>query len=86
MTTVTDSMRLYEFTPPSTGQYRIEIVRSSGDHEGRLYDSAFKKLDGDTYFYKGSYALTGGSLYYVTLTHFISNTDTADSVILINKT
>jgi hypothetical protein len=82
--TIPDSMRLFEFTPTVSGTYRFEIYRKSGDHEARLYDSSFNKLD-DGYFYNGSFALTGGSLYYIMLTHYVTNTDAADSVLIINK-
>jgi hypothetical protein len=80
-----DSMRLFEFTPPASGTYRFEVVRASGDHEARLYDSAFVRIDTDAYFYNGSFALTGGSLYYIALTQYVGNSDPADSVLTIIK-
>jgi hypothetical protein len=83
--TVPDTMRLYEFTPPSSGTYRFEVSRKSGDHEARLYDSSFAALNDGQYFYNGSFALTGGSLYYISLTQYIGNDSAADSVIIINK-
>jgi hypothetical protein len=83
--TVPDSTRLFEFTPPASGTYRFEVVRASGDHEARLYDSAFGRVDTGAYFYDGSFALTGGSLYYIALTQFVGNSEPADSVLLINK-
>lgn len=85
-TTVPESFRLYEFTPTATGTYRILVSRKSGDHEARLYNSSFADLNNGTYFYDGSFSLTGGSVYYIMLTHYYTNTETADSVIFITKT
>ena len=84
--TVPDSFRLYEFTPPSTGTYRILVSKNSGDHEARLCNSSFVDQNGGSYFYDSSFALTGGSVYYIMLTHYVYNTDTSDSVIFITKT
>jgi len=84
-TTVPDNYRVYEFTPPSTGTYKIQVERKSGDHEARLYNSAFTDMNGGNYFYDGSFALTGGSLYYIMLTHYVGNTSTSDSLIFITK-
>jgi hypothetical protein len=91
-TTAPESMRVFEFTPSVTGIYRIEISQKSGDHEGRLYSSTFVQVhpNGSSnseggYFYSGEFSLTGGSVYFLSLIHYYSNTATADSVVLINK-
>jgi hypothetical protein len=79
--TVPDSFKLFEFTPPETGTYRFEVILNSGYHEARLYDNNFNRLDTNGY----SFTLTGGSLYYITLTHYIYDADISDSVITIIK-
>jgi hypothetical protein len=85
-TTTPDSMRLYEFMPPSTATYKFEVAHYAGDHEARLYDAAFAALNDGNSFYSGSFALTGGNLYYISLTHYLYNSATADSVLFITKT
>ena len=93
VTTAPDSMRVYEFTPPTTGTYRIEVVRNSGDHEVRMFNSSFGRIhpngtSGNTdtsYFYSGDFSLTAGTLYYISLIHYYLNTSTADSVLFISR-
>ena len=81
-----DTMRVYEFTPPISGIYRFEARHGSGYHDAQLYDSIFNKMDTEAYFHNGSFTLTGGSLYYILLSHHYSYTSQIDSVLLINKT
>ncbi len=81
--TESERMYLYKFVPPSDGTYRIQNKRLSGDHEIRFYDSAFTPLY-DGYFYGRSFSLTGGSVYYITLTHYF-NADESESYLQIYK-
>ena len=85
VSTVPDSFRVYEFTPPTTGTYKIMVERKSGDHEARLYNSSFVDQNGGNYFYDASFSLTGGSVYFIMLTHYYYNTATSDSLIFITK-
>ena len=66
-----ESMALIAFTPETTGTYKIQVKRVSGDHELRLYSSDFQELY-DGFFYDRSFELTAGTLYYITLTHYYS--------------
>ena len=76
-------MKVFEFTIPETGSYMIKSKRLSGDHEIRLYDSSFNKLN-DGYFYSQSFALTGGTLLYIALTHYYY-ADASESYLQIYK-
>lgn len=64
-----EQMKVYEFTPGETANYMITQKRVSGDHEIRLYDSNFNPIT-NGYFYSQAFALTGGSLYYISVTHY----------------
>lgn len=78
-----EQMKVFEFTVPETGSYVIKNKRLSGDHEIRLYDSSFNQLN-DGYFYSQSFALTGGTLLYIALTHYYY-ADTSESYLQIYK-
>lgn len=82
--TESEIMYLYKFIPPSDGTYKIKVKRLSGDHEIRFYDSEFTQLY-DGYFYDRSFALTEGSVYYITLTHYYSNSNVGESYLQIYK-
>jgi len=92
-TTTPDSMRVYEFTPPATGTYKVDVVRNSGDHEARMYSSTYAQIHPNgssgnpegSYFYSGEFTLTAGALYLISLIHYPPNTTTADSVLFITK-
>ena len=77
----------FTFTPPTSGTYRFEDVRVSGSytypHETRLFDSGFNQISGGYTFDAGSFALTGGSVYYIMLSQRVYDTETADSVLLV---
>ena len=81
--TESESMSVYKFIPPSDGTYKIQNKRLLGDHEIRFYDSAFIPLY-DGCFYGRSFSLTGGSVYYITLTHYYS-ADESESYLQIYK-
>jgi hypothetical protein len=66
-----EQMKVFEFTPGATSNYMITQKRVSGDHEIRLYDNNFNPIS-DGYFYSQAFALTGGSLYYISVTHYYS--------------
>jgi len=79
-----EEMRVFEFTPPSNGTYTITQKKISGDHEIRLYDSTFTPLS-ESYFYNQAFALTGGSLYYISVTHYYNSTEIGESYLQIYK-
>ena len=81
--TESDSMTLYGFTPSVSGAYKITQKKISGDHEIRLYGSDFTPLY-DGYFYDRSFDLNGGTLYYITVTHY-RGADTSESYLQIYK-
>lgn len=81
--TEADSMNLYKFIPPTDGSYRIKVKLLSGDHEIRLYDSSFEMLY-SSFFYDSLFSLTGGSTYYITLTHYYPKTE-SESYLQIYK-
>lgn len=64
-----EEIHLYRFTPPMDGKFRIKQKSLFGNHQIRLYDSAFTPLY-DGYFNNRSFSLTEGSVYYITLTHY----------------
>ncbi|MDP4117573.1 MAG: hypothetical protein Q8873_00070 [Bacillota bacterium] len=66
-----EQMKVFEFTPGSTANYMITQKTVSGDHEIRLYDSNFNQIS-DGYFYSQAFALTSGSLYYISVTQYYS--------------
>ena len=76
-------MKLYKFTPITDGNYTIKVNRKSGDHEIRLYDSEFNPMT-DSYFYERSFALTAGSVLYISVTHYYS-ADAGESTLQIFK-
>ncbi len=76
-------MKVYKFTSTTDGNYIIKVNRKSGDHEIRLYDSDFKPMT-DSYFYSQSFALTAGSVLYVSVTHYYS-ADASESALQIFK-
>ena len=76
-------MKVYKFTPTTAGNYTIKVNRKSGDHEIRLYDSGFKPMT-DSYFYSQSFALTAGSVLYISVTHYYS-ADASESTLQIFK-
>ena len=79
-----ESMYLYKFVPPETGTYRIKDARISGDHELRLYDSSFTKLH-SIFFYSDTFELTAGATYYITITHWVGESNTSESYLQIYK-
>ena len=79
-----EQMKVFEFTVPTDGVYRIQQKWISGDHELRLYDSSFNQIS-DGYFYSQAFALNGGSLYYISVTHYCYNTNTGESYLQIYK-
>ncbi len=79
-----EQMKVFEFTVPTDGMYRIQQKWISGDHELRLYDSNFNQIS-DGYFYSQAFALNGGSLYYISVTHYYYNTNTGESYLQIYK-
>ena len=79
-----EQMKVFEFTVPTDGVYRIQQKWISGDHELRLYDSNFNQIS-DGYFYSQAFALNGGSLYYISVTHYYYNTNTGESYLQIYK-
>ena len=81
--TDSETMNLYKFTPTTDGNYTIKVNRKSGDHEIRLYDSDFKSMT-DSYFYSQSFALTAGSVFYISVTHYYS-ADASESTLQIFK-
>ena len=54
ISTVPDDFRVYQFTPPSTGTYRIFQTMNSGDHVIQLYDSVFTRLHSDALGFVGT--------------------------------
>ena len=81
--TDSETMKVYKFTPTTDGNYTIKVNRKSGDHEIRLYDSGFKFMT-DSYFYERSLALTAGSVFYISVTHYY-NADASESTLQIFK-
>ncbi len=81
--TDSETMKLYKFTPTTGGNYIIKVNRKSGDHEIRLYDGNFKPMT-DSYFYERSLALTAGSVFYISVTHYYS-ADASESTLQIFK-
>ncbi len=81
---LSENMKVFEFTPSETANYMITQKRISGDHEIRLYDSNFNQIS-DNYFYSQAFALTGGSLYYISVTHYYNNTNAGESYLQIYK-
>ena len=69
--------------PTTDGNFIIKVNRKSGDHELRLYDSDFKPMT-DSYFYSQSLALTAGSAFYISVTHYY-NADASESTLQIFK-
>jgi len=84
LNTTSESTKLYSFTPTSSGTYKIQQLKISGDHEIRIYDSNFNQLY-DGYFYEKSFELTQGSLYYITVMHYCGETDVSESYLQIYK-
>ena len=82
--TTAEQMRVFEFTPTVTAPHTIKQKSISGDHEIRLYDSSFNMVD-ESYFYNKTFTLTGGSLYYIAVTHYYNNTNTGESYLQIYK-
>ena len=81
--TDSETMKVYEFMPTTAGNYTVKVNRKSGDHEIRLYDSDFKPMT-DSYFYERSLALTAGSVFYISVTHYY-NADASESTLQIFK-
>ena len=81
--TDSETMKAYKFTPTTDGNYTIKVNRKSGDHELRLYGSDFKPMT-DSYFYSQSFALTAGSVFYISVTHYYS-ADASESTLQIFK-
>lgn len=76
--TESEEMKVYSFIPPADGKYKIMGKHISGDHEIRLYDSDFLPMH-EEYFYKESFTLTGGSLLYITVTHYFNRDGISES-------
>ncbi len=81
---VSEQMKVFEFTPNETSNYRITQKGISGDHEIRLYDSSFNEIY-EGYFYSRAFALNGGALYYISVTHYYNNTNAGESYLQIYK-
>lgn len=81
--TDSETMKLYKFTSTTDGNYTIKVNRESGDHELRLYGSDFKPMT-DSYFYSQSFALTAGSVLYISVAHYYS-ADASESTLQIFK-
>lgn len=79
-----EQMKVFEFTPMDSASYMITQKRVAGDHEIRLYDSGFNQMS-DGYFYNQAFALTGGSLYYISVTHYYNNESAGESWLQVHK-
>lgn len=84
ITSETETMKLFAFTPPTSGEYTIKRKKISGDHELRLYSNDFTPLK-DGYFYNSSFSLTGGALYYISVTHYYYEEESGESYLQIYK-
>ena len=82
--TASESMAVYSFTPSASGTYRVCQKKLSGDHEIRLYNADFEELS-DGYFYSKSVAMTAGTLYYITVTHYYKETEESESYLQVYK-
>ena len=81
--TDSETMKVYEFMPTTDGNYIIKVNRKSGDHELPLYGSDFKPMT-DSSFYSQSFAVTAGSVFYISVTHYYS-ADASESTLQIFK-
>lgn len=79
-----DKPILYSFMPQINGKYTIRTKKISGDHELRLYDTGFNKLQ-DNYFYEKSVELKAGTLYFITVTHYPGEDEASESYLQIYK-
>lgn len=78
----TEDFAVYEFTAPSNGNYTFKIKQTTGDHDGWLYDSSFTPLN-ENYFDSQAFTLSQGSVYYILLMQYYTNTTPADSVLQV---
>ena len=83
ITTTSDAVNLFSFTPSESGTYKVCQKVVSGDHEIRFYDKAMAPLT-ERYFYSQSFSLTAGTLYYITVTQY-HNTASGESYLQIYK-
>lgn len=73
---------MFEFTPQVSGDYKFSIKQTTGDHDGWLYDGSFNLLSED-YFNTQTFTLSAGSVYYILLMQYYTNTTPADSVLQV---
>jgi len=79
-----EDFAVFEFTAPSNGDYTFKIKQTTGDHDGWLYDSTFNPLN-ENYFDSQTFTLSQGSVYYILLMQYYTNTTPADSVLQVIK-
>lgn len=77
-----EDFAVFEFIPQVSGDYTFSIKQSTGDHDGWLYDSSFNLLN-ETYFDTQTFTLSQGSVYYILLMQYYTNTTPADSVLQV---
>ena len=78
ISTVPETMKVFEFTPSISGKYKILVDNKSGDNEIRLFNSDMLQMH-DGYFYNSEFDLTAGETYYIMLMHYYYNTATSES-------
>ena len=81
MKTTSETMRLYEYIPKETGNYRIKVNIARGDHEARIYSSTFLQLT-DGYTYDKTLEFTANTAYYITLTHYYSAEESESNLLV----
>ncbi|MDR1800864.1 MAG: InlB B-repeat-containing protein [Lachnospiraceae bacterium] len=74
---VANDVDMFKFTAPVTGTYILFVSASSFDNYGRLYNSSGTQIayDDDSngnYYFKITYSLTAGSVYYLGVTSYNS--------------
>ena len=83
-TTNKEDFAVFEFTPPTAGNYKFAIKQTTGDHDAWLYDSSFNPLN-TSYFDSQTFPLSQASVYYILLMHYYTNATPADSVLQVIK-
>lgn len=77
-----EDFAVFEFIPQVSGDYKFSIKQTTGDHDGWLYDGSFNLLSED-YFNTQTFTLSAGSVYYILLMQYYTNTTPADSVLQV---